>query len=103
MSTLKAEPTSPIAVVPERYRLDEAFVPKARYLDADFLKLEYEKLFSRTWQMACRVEELYGVGDFLEYQIGDRSILLVRESVTKIAAYHNACRHRGTRLASGSG
>jgi phenylpropionate dioxygenase-like ring-hydroxylating dioxygenase large terminal subunit len=53
--------------------------------------------------MACRLEELHDVGDFVEYQIGDRSILVVRESPTKIAAYHNACRHRGTRLASGRG
>src|SRR4029453_5016030 len=77
--------------------------PKGRYLDADFLQLELEKLFPRTWLMACRIEELPGVGSFVEYRIGDRSVLIVRESTESIRAYHNACRHRGTRLATGRG
>src|SRR5690606_40253256 len=85
--------------VPERYRLGPGFVPKGRYLDVDFLKLELELLFPRTWLMACRLEELPSIGNYVEYRIGDRSVLVVRESKESIRAYHNACRHRGTRLA----
>jgi phenylpropionate dioxygenase-like ring-hydroxylating dioxygenase large terminal subunit len=91
------------ANVPEKYRLGDSFVPKTRYLDPEFLQLEIHRLFPRTWQMACRVEELFDIGDFVEYQIADWSILVVRESSDRIAAYHNTCRHRGTRLASGRG
>lgn len=93
----------PPELVPEKYRLARAFVPKARYLDPEFLRLELEKLFTRTWQVACRVEELPGVGCYVEYEIGSHSILVVRESRTAIRAYFNACRHRGTRLARGRG
>ena len=89
--------------VPEKYRLARAFVPKARYLDPEFLQLELDKLFPRTWQVACREEELPGVGCYVEYEIGSHSILVVRESRTGISAYFNACRHRGTRLAKGRG
>ncbi|MBD0735128.1 aromatic ring-hydroxylating dioxygenase subunit alpha [Streptomyces sp. CBMA29] len=89
--------------MPEKYRLDRAFVPKARYLDPEFLQLELDKMFRRTWLMACRLEELPGVGNFVEYEIGSHSILIVRESRTAVRAYHNACRHRGTRLARGRG
>lgn len=89
--------------VPERYRLGPAFVPKGRYLDEEFLRLELELLFPRTWLMACRLEELPSIGNFVEYRIGDRSVLVVRESKDSIRAYHNACRHRGTRLATGRG
>ncbi|UDY36691.1 aromatic ring-hydroxylating oxygenase subunit alpha [Dermatobacter hominis] len=89
--------------VPERYRLGPAFVPKGRYLDEDFLQLELELVFPRTWLMACRLEELPGTGSYVEYRIGDRSILIVREGPDSIRAYHNACRHRGTRLATGRG
>ncbi|MBH0123599.1 aromatic ring-hydroxylating dioxygenase subunit alpha, partial [Rhodococcus sp. CX] len=89
--------------VPEKYRLDRAFIPKARYIDAEFQKLEVDKMFTHTWQIACRVEELPDVGCFVEYEIGKFSILLVRESKSEIRAYHNACRHRGTRLARGRG
>lgn len=89
--------------VPERYRLGPAFVPKGRYLDVDYLRLELELLFPRTWLMACRLEELPSIGNYVEYRIGDRSVLIVRESKDSIRAYHNACRHRGTRLAEGRG
>lgn len=89
--------------VPERYRLGPAFVPKGRYLDADFLALELERVFPHTWLMACRLEELPSIGSYVEYRIGDRSILVVREGPDSIRAYHNACRHRGTRLATGRG
>ena len=45
--------------VPELYWLGRAFVPKTRYLDPQILKLELDKrLFTRTWLMACRTEEL---------------------------------------------
>jgi phenylpropionate dioxygenase-like ring-hydroxylating dioxygenase large terminal subunit len=93
----------PAEMVPEKYRLTRAYIPKARYLDPDFLKLELEKMFTRTWLMACRVEELPGVGCFVEYEIGSHSILIVREAKDSIRAYYNACRHRGTRLARGRG
>lgn len=93
----------PADLVPARYRLGPAFVPKGRYLDVEFLKLELAKVFSRTWLMACREEELSGVGSYVEHLIGDRSILLVREAPDSIRGYHNACRHRGTRLAAGRG
>lgn len=89
--------------VPPQYRLGRAYVPKDRYLDPEFQKLELERVFGKAWLMACRVEELTGVGSFVEYEIGTHSILIVRESRTSIRAYFNACRHRGTRLARGKG
>ncbi|WP_307781832.1 aromatic ring-hydroxylating dioxygenase subunit alpha [Streptomyces sp. MBT65] len=93
----------PAEKVPEKYRLARAFVPKARYLDPEFLKLELEKVFTKAWLLACRLEELPGVGCFVEYEIGGHSILVVREGRDSIRAYFNACRHRGTRLARGRG
>ena len=101
--SVRFEGDVPVDAVPERYRLGDAFVPKGRYLDVEFLKLELERVFPRTWLMACRLEELPGVGSYVEYRIGDRSVLIVRESTESIRAYHNACRHRGTRLAAGRG
>jgi len=93
----------PVEAVPDRYRLGDQFVPKGRYIDREFEELELERLFPRTWLMVCRLEDLQGVGAYLEYTIGKRSILIVRESQDSIRAYHNACRHRGTRLATGRG
>lgn len=78
-------------------------VPAPRYYDPFFADLENERLWSRTWQMACRLEEIPDPGDFVEYRIGDQSLIVVRLDHETIRAYQNACRHRGTELAKGSG
>ena len=82
---------------------DDGFVPKERYTSRAFLDLEMERLWSRAWQIACREEEVAAPGDFVEYAIGDQSVLVVRTADGRIAAHHNACLHRGTRLATGCG
>ena len=88
--------------IPEAWQLGEDFVPKGRYVDREFLELEYERLFPRLWQMACREEEIPSAGSQLEYRIGDQSIAVVR-SESGIKAFYNACIHRGTRLVRGRG
>jgi phenylpropionate dioxygenase-like ring-hydroxylating dioxygenase large terminal subunit len=81
----------------------DGFVPKERYTTRGFLDLEMTRLWPRVWQIACREEELPSAGDWVEYQIGDQSILIVRGDTGGISAFHNACLHRGTRLAEGHG
>ena len=78
-------------------------VPVERYYDPAFAALEHERLWSRTWQMACRLEEIPSPGDFVEYAVGDQSLFVVRVDATTIRAYHNACRHRGVKLVEGNG
>ena len=82
---------------------DDGFVPKERYTTVAFADLEFERLWSRVWQVACREEELAAPGDYVEYTIGDESVLVVRGDDGAIRAFHNACLHRGTRLAGGAG
>src|SRR3954466_8374552 len=81
----------------------DGFVPKDRYISPAFLELEMERLWSRVWQIACREEEVAEPADFVEYTIGDQSVLVVRTTDGELAAHHNACLHRGTRLAQGAG
>jgi nitrite reductase/ring-hydroxylating ferredoxin subunit len=44
------------------------------------------------------VEEIPEPGDFITYEIGEDSILIVRTAAGAIKAYHNVCPHRGRRL-----
>ena len=74
-----------------------------RYIDPAFQKLEYQKLWSKVWQVAARVDEIPEINDYAVYDIGDQSVLLVRVDQSSIKAYHNVCPHRGTALAQGSG
>src|SRR3954463_4030261 len=82
---------------------DDSFIPKERYLSAEFVDAEMDRLWPRVWQVACREEEIPAAGDFVEYTIGDQSVLVVRDGAGAINAFHNACAHRGTALAEGCG
>jgi phenylpropionate dioxygenase-like ring-hydroxylating dioxygenase large terminal subunit len=79
------------------------FLPKDAYLSKDFLRRENERMWPRVWQIACRVEELAKVGDYIVYDIGDNSIIVVRENEDRIRGYHNTCSHRGRQLVEGAG
>jgi phenylpropionate dioxygenase-like ring-hydroxylating dioxygenase large terminal subunit len=77
--------------------------PKERYCDPDFFALEAEQLWSRVWQMACRLEEIPGPGDYVTYDILGQSVIVVRGEGGEVRAFHNACRHRGVQLVDGPG
>jgi nitrite reductase/ring-hydroxylating ferredoxin subunit len=79
------------------------FIPKEEYVAPGFARREAEKLWPRTWQMACREEELPKVGDYVTYDVLDESIIVIRTATDRISAYHNACQHRGRRLTEGCG
>ncbi len=78
-------------------------IDTARYIDPAFAKEEYDRLWTRTWQFACREENIPGVGDYYVYDLGSYSFIVTRVSKDEVKAYYNACLHRGTKLrASGT-
>jgi phenylpropionate dioxygenase-like ring-hydroxylating dioxygenase large terminal subunit len=76
---------------------------KERYYDPAFFALEAKNLWSRAWQMACRLEEIPEPGDFTVYDILDQSVIVVNTGEDGIKAMHNTCRHRGVQVAQGQG
>ncbi len=78
-------------------------VPKERYFDPDFYQMEVDLLWPRVWQMACRLEEIPQARDFVEYEILDQSIIVVRTEELEVRAFQNACRHRGVKVVEGRG
>jgi nitrite reductase/ring-hydroxylating ferredoxin subunit len=78
-------------------------VPKERYYHPDFYAAEAELLWPRVWQMACRLEEIPEPNDFVEYEILDQSVLVVRTEDLGVRAFQNVCRHRGVRVVEGRG
>ena len=88
---------------PESWRLLSHGIRSGRYTDPAFARLEHERLWSKVWQAAARLDEIPEAGDHTVYNIGDQSVLLVRVDADTVKAYHNACPHRGTSLAECAG
>ncbi len=65
------------------------------YTSEEFANREIDRMWSQTWQMACREEDIPDAGDYHVYDIGDVSLLVVRQDDGSILAHHNICLHRG--------
>ena len=77
-------------------------IPAARYFDAEYFRVESDAVWGHSWQMACRLETIPEPGDWMEYTILDKSVLVVRTK-DGVKAFHNHCRHRGVPVAGGKG
>jgi phenylpropionate dioxygenase-like ring-hydroxylating dioxygenase large terminal subunit len=74
-----------------------------RYISKEFFDLEVEKVWRKTWQMACRESKLRNPGDYHVYDIVNDSILLTRTESGELKGFYNSCLHRGRALKRGSG
>jgi len=77
MSSMTQRETVTAAKVPFQIT-DPERIPAPRYFDEEFYKLECERLWPHVWQMACRLEQIPTVGDWTEYKILDKSVIVVR-------------------------
>lgn len=78
-------------------------IPIEPFTSPEYARAEADRLWPRVWQAACRVEEMPEIGDYVTYDIGDESIIVVRTAADTISAYYNVCQHRGRRLTKGCG
>ena len=73
-------------------------LPGAFFTDDTLYAAEMEYLFGRHWLFVASEPELPECGDYRTYQIGPWPIFLLRRDDGSIAAFHNTCRHRGSRI-----
>jgi phenylpropionate dioxygenase-like ring-hydroxylating dioxygenase large terminal subunit len=78
-------------------------LPAWTYRDAEFLQLELERVLMPSWQIVCHQNDLPEPGDYQVLDILKESIVVVRDSDHSLRAFHNFCRHRGSRLLYGKG
>lgn len=79
------------------------FIGQERYIAPGFAALERERLWLKSWQMACREEEIPHVGDRIAYDVVDQSVVVLRTARDTIKAFHNVCPHRGRRMVTAAG
>jgi glycine betaine catabolism A len=73
-------------------------LPREFYSDPRIFQLDLELVYYREWLFAGHTAELAAPGAYLTLQVGAYPILLVRGRDTKVRAFINSCRHRGSRL-----
>ncbi len=96
-------PRTPVTKLPEP-DLGSALIPKDRYLSRAYQDRERERLWPRVWNLVGPTSDVAEPGDYLVFDQGPESVIVVRGDDGTVRAFHNVCQHRGRRLReSGSG
>jgi len=68
-------------------------IPGSWYVDKNLYELELKTVFSETWQLAARVDQVQQPGQYVTTDIGGEPIVVVRGSDGVLRAFYNVCRH----------
>ncbi len=96
-------------LIPDVYKLKSpmpggpAKIATDRFYKQEYHDLEVEHLWKKTWQMACREDDIPEIGDYYLYDIAHLQFIVVRTGDNEFKAYPNSCLHRGRKLRECSG
>ena len=68
-------------------------IPAAWYVDARMAELERLSVFSKTWQLVGRTEQVMAPGLFIATTVAGEPIVAVRGTDGTLRAFYNVCRH----------
>ena len=72
---------------------DASTIPAPWYVDPRIAELEAQTVFSKTWQMVGRVEQVEKPGQFVTASIAGEPIVVVRGNDGVLRGFYNVCRH----------
>ena len=77
---------------------DRRGLPGWCYHSEALLALERQHVFLDHWQIACHVSDIPEPGSYISIDILGERALVLRDQQGAVRAFHNICRHRGSRL-----
>jgi len=78
----------------DKAALAEAYtIPGPWYVDPRIAELERDTVFSKTWQVIGRLDQIQKPGQFLTATVAGEPIVAVRGNDGVLRAFYNVCRH----------
>lgn len=72
------------------------------YRDEEVYRQDLEQIWHSQWIFAGHTFEIEKPGAYMTIQVGDYPVVIVRDDSGNVRAFHNACRHRGSRVCAES-
>jgi choline monooxygenase len=88
---------------PERELARASTLPARWYTEPDFLALEKEKIFFKTWQWVGSAGLVQRPGDFFTHDLYGEPLVVTRTKEGELRAFFNVCLHRAGPVAAGRG
>lgn len=73
-------------------------IPTSWYTDPLILEKEKDRIFESEWIFVGIGSQIPDIGNYFRFNLLNLSIIIVRESDSRINGFINACRHRGATL-----
>ena len=83
-----------------RHRDPLTALPRDFYTSAEDFQVDLDMIWYRDWLFVGHDCEIQNAGNYLTVQIGEYPVIVVRDRQGEIRAFHNSCRHRGSRICS---
>jgi Rieske 2Fe-2S family protein len=85
-----------------RLRMRKLETPLTRdfYCSPEDYQIDLDYIWYRDWLFVGHDCEVADPGNYLTVQIGDYPVVVVRDRDSTLHAFHNTCRHRGSRICS---
>jgi phenylpropionate dioxygenase-like ring-hydroxylating dioxygenase large terminal subunit len=68
-------------------------IPASWYVDKNLYRFELESVFSNTWQLAARIDQVTEPGQYVTTDIAGEPIVVVRGGDGVLRGFFNVCRH----------
>jgi Rieske 2Fe-2S family protein len=68
------------------------------YRDPDLFDLDMDGIFGRHWIHVGVAAEVPSPGNYMTVEFGRYALIILRDQDEQIRAFHNVCRHRGSRI-----
>ena len=82
----------------QRTAFGQHTLPGEYFTSGEIFRAERERIFHRSWLLAGHVSQLSTPGSFFLFELDRESVMIVRGEDGEVRAFHNLCRHRGSRL-----
>jgi carnitine monooxygenase subunit len=76
-------------------------LPAWIYTDPAFFERERRTIFRTAWQVVCHLNDVPHAGDYQTLDFLGEQVLTLRGDDGQVRSFHNACRHRASRLVDG--
>jgi len=73
-------------------------LPREYFTSDDIFRTERERIFHRSWLLVGHVSQLEKPGSYFLFDLDHESVIVLRDAAGDVRAFHNHCRHRGSRL-----
>jgi choline monooxygenase len=78
---------------PDAPLAEASTIPSRWYTDERVFELERQTVFSRSWQIAARIDQLAKPGNYVTTEIAGEPIVVVRGDDHIVRGFFNVCRH----------